>query len=172
MTQKLGDGRAERLRPAWPGLVALVALLAANGCGAPKIVRAYPGPERPSSELALIKGADRGTVAQEGLIFIAVVDGVRVDHGHWVWDRLGGVMVEPGVHVVEVAMKRGTGNSVALLPLRFAVEAGGEYEIHGAELVETFGGELKKAFTGSGRWQAWAIDVRTGAVIAGVKPEQ
>jgi len=135
-------------------------------------VRAYPGPDRPSAELALIKGADHGTVAQEGLIFIAVVDGVRVDHGRWVWDRLGGVTVEPGVHVIEVAMKRGAGNSASLLPLRFEVQAGGEYEIHGAELVETFGGELKKGFTGRGRWQAWAIDVRTGAVIAGVKPEQ
>lgn len=159
------------LRLAWPCLLALV-LLVGSGCGAPKIVRAYPGAERPSSEVALVKGADGGSVAQEGLIFIAVVDGVRVDHGHWVWDRLGGVTVEPGVHVIEVAMKRGTGNSVALLPLRFAVEAGGEYEIHGAELVETFGGELAKAFTGRGRWQAWVVDVRTGAVIAGAKPSQ
>src|SRR5262245_57099679 len=152
------------------GLLALT--LCCGGCFGHKVVRAYAGAERPSTQVAVITAADGGSAPGEGVAFIVEVDGVRVQDGGAIWNRVSEVTVEPGQHLVRVSFKRGETTSTTLGVLLITAEAGKHYEIHAAEIVEGFSGTLKQAFTGRGRWRTWAIDAETGAVIAGQKPEQ
>jgi len=164
----------------WCGLVRsavgscalLVLTLCCGGCFGHKVMRAYAGAERPSTEVAVITAADGGSAPGEGVAFIVEVDGVRVQEGGMIWDRVSEVTVEPGRHVLHVSFKRGETTATTLGVLMITAEAGKRYEVHAAEVLEGFGGALKQAFTGRGRWRTWAIDAQTGEVIAGQKPEQ
>jgi hypothetical protein len=164
-------------------LTALVFATLALGCSTRSDVKAYPGPELPSTELATITATKPSFfstffgVGEKHLVYIAAVDGVTVVPEGLFKGSIRTAFVKPGEHTVAFGFRSPYSGQGPRAPsgtpttLRFEAEAGKTYELHALE-VGSFGKRLLAALTLQGRWQGWITEKETGRVVAGADPRQ
>ncbi len=151
-------------RPRLAGFILLLIItIVVSGCGT---MKAYPGPELPREQLAIIKegAADFKILGRTSVIAIRAVDGLKRGHG----DET--IAIKPGRHnlsVQLVLLSHATGilgkildpnTATPLTQFSFEAEAGRTYVLHG-RLV-------------SGDAVYWMEDEASKQVIAGKKPEE
>jgi len=147
-------------------VVALVLLALLLGCGSVQKVRAYPSGSAPTGHPAVLRNnAEFGSYVE-----VERIDGIPVgDQGTGV--KYQEIEVLPGLHTVEVSY-RGHGISTSNARVTFDAKEGGQYEVQAMRIKEGFWSEfLLHAGGGSSRWTAWVVDVRTDAVVGGVRPK-
>ena len=161
--------RASNVR--WSVLGVLFSTLVVSGCGAPpKVVRTYPGAERPTGEIATVRSKRNGVFVGGALAGYALnvaateVDGNAVPIGDWIWQAPPDLELEPGSHTLTLVVDEG-GSTSTIEPPRpmFAAEAGHLYELRGRRAPSpTEFGLTEARFA----WDWWIVDVTTGTTIA------
>ncbi|MGD9724314.1 MAG: hypothetical protein AB7U76_24005 [Pirellulales bacterium] len=140
---------------------ALAVVLAA--CGARRI-RAYSDPSLPSEKVAVLRTQAVPLLGK--YLTVESLDGVLIKEGRPIYGYQE-IDITPGPHVVEVSYIEGSILSTSSALVTFDAREGVRYEVQGMAYFP----DLASAFLGKGQWVAWIVDLRTGEVVGGVKPE-
>ena len=147
--------------------MAAVAILLLCGCGTSRTIKAYPGPELPSEELATVTVATPNifSVSERHGLYLVAVDGVVVKEKPLIRERIVTALVKPGQHSVTLGYSDGSSYSTTPATIVFDAVAGITYEVHAADQA-SFGGKVLQTFTRRGEWKTWVTERPSGRVVA------
>jgi hypothetical protein len=148
-------------------LLGLVSLVALDACASTKRI-SLPSAQADAGEVAIVK-ADWEMLGRK--LSIEKLDGAQVRESSWKMPFVTEAEMTQGVHTMEVSFAEGRSRSTSNAVVRFDAQPGHTYQIHAAEIPESFWSEVGKAFVGGrGSWTAWVVDASTGQVAGGRKP--
>jgi hypothetical protein len=153
----------------WKTLLIFVgSAVALSACTTTKRVSLVPAGVGGAEQGAIVK-ADWETLGRK--LSIEKIDGKQIREPSWQMPYITEAQISPGVHTIEVSFYEGSSRSTSNAVLKFYAQSAATYQIHAADIPQSFWAEFSKALVGGeGHWTAWAVDTKTGEVVAGRKP--
>jgi hypothetical protein len=122
--------------------------------------RLYEGPPRPAAEIAILHTPTKKD-ASFGLL---TVDSKKpASHKYYGsgWDNSFSIELLPGLHVLEIAVRRAFGHWSTAGQITFMFQAGHEYEIDVWEIIRSVS---KDVWEKTGQWEGRIKDLTAGTV--------